>query len=144
MTEKEREQREDVVKEAITWLGTPYHPAGRVKGAGVDCGMLLAEVFETCGLVEHVDPGYYSPEFSLHHSDEIYQQWIEKYAKRVEREPLPGDIILYQFGKCRSHAVIVIDWPQVIHSYIRLGVVWGNATKEPLVSRQQEVYSVWG
>ena len=25
------------VAEALTWLGTPYHHQGRVKGVGVDC-----------------------------------------------------------------------------------------------------------
>lgn len=33
------------VAEAITWLGTPYHHQGRVKGVGVDCGTLLCEVY---------------------------------------------------------------------------------------------------
>ena len=34
----------DVVRMARTWLGTPYHHQGRVKGAGVDCGGLVIGV----------------------------------------------------------------------------------------------------
>lgn len=36
----------NTVAEALTWLGTPYHQQGRVKGVGVDCGTLLCEVYE--------------------------------------------------------------------------------------------------
>ena len=32
---------DDVVKEAYTWLGTPHVNDSKVKGKGVDCGMLL-------------------------------------------------------------------------------------------------------
>ena len=53
----EHEQRQAVVAEALTWLGTPYHHRARVKGAGVDCGQLLAAVFEGAGVLRHVDPG---------------------------------------------------------------------------------------
>ena len=36
----------EAVQEALTWLGTPYHHQGRVKGVGVDCGTLICEVYE--------------------------------------------------------------------------------------------------
>ncbi len=48
--------RAAVVAEAHRWLRTPYHKHGRVLGAGVDCSMLLAEVFEAAGAIPHVDP----------------------------------------------------------------------------------------
>jgi hypothetical protein len=38
-----------VVEEARGWLGTPYHHMGRVKGAGTDCLMMLAAVYERRG-----------------------------------------------------------------------------------------------
>ena len=31
----------DMVKEAYTWLGTPHRNFAKIKGVGVDCGMLL-------------------------------------------------------------------------------------------------------
>ena len=45
MDAKERREREWLVAEALTWLGTPYHHAGRVKGGGTDCGMLILQAF---------------------------------------------------------------------------------------------------
>ena len=39
-------RREAVIREAKSWIGTPFHHAARIKGAGVDCLMLLAEIYE--------------------------------------------------------------------------------------------------
>ena len=38
-------RRAQVIAEAETWLGTPYHHMGRVRGSGTDCLMLLAEIY---------------------------------------------------------------------------------------------------
>ncbi len=138
----ESNQRQAIITEALTWLGTPYHSHARVKGAGVDCGLFIAEVFEHCGVIPHVDPGYYSPEWMLHHSEELYQQWVEKFfVKRAGRPPLPGDIIIYKFGLCRSHGAIVIDYPKIIHSYIHRGVIIDTAEASYLIDKEQDLYA---
>jgi cell wall-associated NlpC family hydrolase len=145
MDEKEKAERQAVVAEARTWMGTPYHDMARVKGAGVDCGMLLLEVFERCGLIDHVDVGYYSPDFYLHSSEPQYMNWVKKYAKEVQRQPLPGDFVLYNFGRCAAHGVIVVEWPTIIHAYKRYGIVsLDDATKGELPKRQAGIYSFWG
>lgn len=140
----EQAQRAAVVAEALTWLNTPYHHMGRVKGAGVDCGMLIAEVFERAGLIPHLNIEYYPMDWHLHRGAERYLGWVSKYAKEVQRDPLPGDIVLHQWGRCISHGAIVIKWPMVIHSYIGQGVVLADGTKEPLAGRQRAIHSFWG
>lgn len=50
------------VNEALTWLGTPCHHQGRIKGVGVDCGTLICEVYEKVGLMDHLDPRPYPPD----------------------------------------------------------------------------------
>ena len=50
--------RETILREALTYLGTPYHAQGRMKGVGVDCATFLCEVYEKAGVIPHVDPGY--------------------------------------------------------------------------------------
>lgn len=134
--------RQEVVREAHTWLGTPYHHQGRVKGVGVDCGMLLIEVFRDCGLVPDIDPRPYPPDWHLHRDEERYLGWIRKYAAPVEI-PQPGDIALFRFGRCISHGAIVVEWPRVIHSYIRDGCILADATAAPLAARLQSFYSVF-
>ena len=116
--------RNKIIAEALTWEKTPYIPCARSKGRGVDCGLFIAQVMENVGAIPHVDPGFYTAEHALHSSAEVFKGIVEKYAYQIKKEEaLPGDIILYKFGLCRSHAALIIDYPQIIHSYIRRGVI---------------------
>lgn len=104
----EGEKRAAVVAEAMSWLRTPYHHQGRIKGVGVDCVWLLIEVYKTVGVVgSDFDPGEYSGEWYFHKSEEIYLGGVIKHAQRVE-VPQLGDVAVYQFGRCVSHAAIIV------------------------------------
>ena len=115
----------NVVDEARKWLGTPYHSGARVRGVGVDCGQLLIAVFEAEGVLPAggCEPGVYSPEWHLHRSEEKYLHWVQKYCDLIDGDPLPGDIAVFQFGRCVSHAGIVTKWPRIIHAYANYGVI---------------------
>src|SRR4051794_8469193 len=82
-------RRVAIVTEAETWLGTPFHHQGRVKGAGVDCAMLLAEVYHRCGFVPHIDPGHYPPDWHLHRDAERYLEKVMPYAHEIAGLPKP-------------------------------------------------------
>lgn len=120
----EQEERQSVVAEALTWEKTPYHPGARLKGVGVDCGMLLLQVFENVGLVEHIEIPYYPQDIACHSSVPMYLNWIKKYSREVKRDLLPGDVLVYQFPDAQvpHHAAIVITPEIGIHSYVRRGV----------------------
>ena len=117
--------REKVIQEAKTWMGTPHHNEARVKGAGVDCGQILIDVYETVGILKKGDctPEHYPPDFALHRGEEKYLGWIQKFCDLIEGEPLPGDIVVFQYGRCISHAGILIGDNKLIHSYINRGVI---------------------
>ena len=139
------EARAAVVKEALSWQGTPYHHQARVKGAGVDCGMFLAEVFERAGVIPHAEVEAYPPDWHQHQDEERYLANVERFAHQVDRAPLPGDIILYRFDKAISHGAIVVAWPQIIHSYLRLGVVLDEGERNHVLrDAQVGVWSMWG
>ena len=123
MPHGEQNQRLAVVQEALSWVGTPYHHHARVKGAGVDCGMLLAEVYERTGVMPHVDPGDYPADWHMHRSEERYLELVQQHAAPIEGLPKPGDIALFRWGKCLSHGAIVIKWPEVVHAYVMTGQV---------------------
>jgi cell wall-associated NlpC family hydrolase len=58
---------------------------------------------------------------------------------------LPGDIVLYRFGRCISHGAIVLAWPQIIHAYIRLGVVMDEGERNTVLRKAQAgFWSPWG
>jgi len=136
--------RADVVKEAKSWIGTPYHPCARQKGVGIDCGMLLAEVYHNVGLAPDIAIKHYSPEAHMHQIEDGYTGLVQEYATRVERDPLPGDLILYRFGKRVGHAAIVIEWPLAVHALVEQGVVYEDLSQKSWTSRQVAIYSIWG
>ena len=130
-----RALRAAVVEEAESWIGTPFHHAARIKGAGVDCLMLLAEVYERAGVAPHIDPPFYVPDWHLHRDAERYLEGLTRYASEIPFPPQPGDIALFRFGRTFSHGAIVTDWPRLVHAYWSIGVVHGDATRYPLDCR---------
>ena len=109
--------RARVVAEARSWVNTPYHHAANLKGIGVDCAMLLVEVFKTVGVIEpSFDPRPYPKDWYLHRSEEIFMEGMFQYAKRV-KSPQPGDVALYRIGRTASHGAIVVDEQTMVHAY---------------------------
>lgn len=114
--------REQILVAVRAWRNTPFHHAGRVKGVGVDCLQLLVAVFAEVGLLPAVDTGHYPRDWHFHKSEERYLTGVASVAREVA-VPLPGDMALFRFGRCVSHAAIVVDWPLCIHAYVGQGVV---------------------
>lgn len=141
----EGEARMKVVLEAFSWIGTPYHHKGRIKQVGVDCGQILAAVYEAAGVIPDPQvPEDYPPDWHLHRGEERYLATVEQYARKVE-VPKPGDIALFRFGRCMSHGGIVIKWPWIIHSHLGIGVVMDDAElNQELSSRFMGFWSPWG
>lgn len=125
MSPAESRKRSLILAAARGWIGTPYHTGGRVKGVGVDCLTLLAEVYLEAGAIAGVDIPYYPPDWHLHQERERYLEGLQEYAREVE-SPQPGDIALWRFGRCFSHGAIVMAWPVVIHAEIRQGCALEN------------------
>lgn len=125
----EEAERALVVQIARSFVGTPYHTAGRVKGphGGVYCLTVLACVFEEAGLVPRIPIPFYPPDWHLHRDTERYLQGLLKYTKEIEGPPRPGDIALWKFGRCFSHGAVVINWPQVMHAYVGTSCRYENA-----------------
>jgi len=119
MTEEERDR---VVTEALEWQNTPYHPHGRLKHIGVDCAMLITEVYERTGLIPPTDPGFYSQQFGQHRDEELFQQWVEKYGRLVET-PERGDTVLMRYGRTWSHGGILTSDHTFVHATIRNALV---------------------
>lgn len=136
-------QREAVVAEAHTWLRTPYHHQGDIKGVGVDCAMLLVRIYGGVGVVPNdLDPRPYPADWHLHRTDEVYLSWLEVYGTPVQTPGL-GDVAVYQFGRCYSHGSIVVADNTVIHSYLKQGVTLASMLHDPLVDRAVQYYTLW-
>lgn len=118
-----------IVKEAYTWLGTPHVNQAKVKGKGVDCGMLLIACLENVGYIEKgaIKVAPYSNEWHLHHSEEWFLTVVEKYCDEIPMADIqPGDFLLYKYGRCVSHGGIYVGDNHIIHAVVDQGVIMSD------------------
>jgi cell wall-associated NlpC family hydrolase len=117
------EQREAVVAETETWIGTPYRGWSCVKGAGVDCGQLLYGVFHNSGLIPEITdlPKDYPLFIGLHRASTEYVDLVLKFFREIpESEVLPGDVVVWRLTGSKSycHGAIIKTWPDYyIHAF---------------------------
>jgi cell wall-associated NlpC family hydrolase len=116
LPEAEALARHKVLREAATWINTPYHENGDVKGAGVDCGMLLIRCFSDTGIIEPFDPRPYPIQWAYNQRAERYLEIVQRFASEIFEPPLPADVAMFKIGHSWSHGAIVTRWPEVIHA----------------------------
>jgi len=144
----EADQRGAVVAEARKWLGTPYHNCADVRGAGVDCGMLIVRVFVDTGLCEPFDPRPYPPDWHLHRGEERYLGFVFDRCAEVPA-PRRGDVAVFKIGRCYSHGGIVTgDAPlTIVHAYQRARCVIEDVVARDKfladVRREPRFFSYW-
>jgi NlpC/P60 family putative phage cell wall peptidase len=145
--EFEMAQRRLVVEEARSWLGTPYRVAANVKGAGIDCAMILIEVYAAAGVIEWRDPRPYPPDYYLHNKSPRYLNEVGMHAVEITREQANiGDTILFKFGHAPAHSGIIIDMTNLtmVHSYKGRGCVVDELDRTPwLASRIDSFWTMW-
>ncbi len=145
----EEVERARVVAEARKWVGTPYHACADVRGAGVDCGMLLVRVFVDTGLLAPFDPRPYPEDWHLHRSEERYLSFAaDRFCEVAEQGP--GDIIVFKYGRTFSHGAIVtgVDPIRIVHAFqpYRAVIEEDMRTNQQLLEpkRPQRNFSLWG
>ena len=143
MTTIETQQREAVITEARTWLGTPYHHHGRLKGVGVDCGQSLCAIYEAAGVTAPIDPGTYSTAWHLHRNEELYVQWLERVGAVRTEQPQAGDVALFRFGRTFSHGGVLVDRHTVLHAYVHQAVILTRLDEAPLAGRPVQFWTLW-
>jgi cell wall-associated NlpC family hydrolase len=81
--------REEIVAAARSYVGTPFHHQGRLKGVGIDCAGLLIGVARDLGL-PHQDVRDY-PDIP---DGRRIAALVESQMTRVD-DPEPGDAVLF-------------------------------------------------
>lgn len=114
------EWRDWVVREAKSWLRTPYLHKARIKGVGVDCGGLVYEVYNPLLGPFPPFPRDYNPDWGLHRTEEIYLNFLGPFVQKVFA-PQPGGLALFHAGRAWSHGAIVTNSQTFIHA-------WGSHT----------------
>lgn len=99
--------RADVVAEARSWLGTPFHHQGRLKGIGVDCGGLLICVANKLGLSEFDVTNY----AQLPDGRQL-RSYCDGHMTSIGYDKIGlGDILLMRWTRQPQHMAIVADGP---------------------------------
>ena len=142
-------ERAAVVAEARRWVGTPYHICADVRGAGVDCGMLIVRCFVDTGLCAPFDPRPYAADWHLHRSEERYLGFVFDRTAEVERAS-PGDVVVFRWGRCYSHGGIVTaaEPLSLVHAFQPAGRVLEEAVTQNArlchLARAPRIFSLWG
>lgn len=146
----EIEERRRFVDAAMSYCGTPYHHAARIKGVGIDCATMLVMAGHEAGLVEDITLPEYSPQWMLHRNEELYLQIIEQHCEEVEPPAMPGDIAIWKVGRTFSHAAVVVEWPKIVHAVTGTKVTTDDAERltwlryEENKPRPMKLFSFWG
>lgn len=128
--------RQQVVDEALSWRDTPYQHAQSCKGHGTDCIGLLIGVYKAVGCIDKsFQPAPYSQQWHAHQNQELLRDAMRSFGcTRVEGEPQPADLLLFQYGRVISHAGIYVGNGEFVHAYFGLHRV----VKQPLAGELAE------
>lgn len=150
-------KRDEVIRYARTWIGTPFRDQADTRGSGVDCCMFLVRVFVDTGVMPQFDPRPYEPRFFLHKSDENYlygtkeHPGIASFCREIqEKDAKPGDIVIYKHGRCFSHTGLILSDDLIIHAWFQERKVAITERRSGLLNvdrgqpRPRKFFSPWG
>ena len=104
---------EQIIAQARTWLGTPFHHQGRVKHVGVDCIGLIVCVIDELGLSDENGQrlaSYDSTGYSRTPDGFTLKSKLDSHLQPISIEEIaPGDILLFRFNKNPQHVGFVTD-----------------------------------
>lgn len=112
--------RDDVVRVAREWTGTPFVHQGRVKGVGTDCIGLVIGVAWELGLTQYEFNAY-----SQQPDPRILLREVSEQLRPVTyADALPGDVLLFRWIREPSHFAILVDigeqW-KMVHAHRKVG-----------------------
>jgi NlpC/P60 family putative phage cell wall peptidase len=147
---------EEIVAQARTWIGTPFHHQGRVKGKGCDCiGMVMGAIAETGAHSRYRDlAGNPIPfnRFDYTHyaadpSSTKLAMTLDSHLTAIdERNIQPGDVLLFKIVRLPQHVAIVGNHPMgglsLIHAYSPARKVVEERYNQSWQARLVQAYSV--
>ena len=138
--------RAEIVAEARTWLGTPFHHQASVKGVGGDCIGLVRGVARAVGFRDPFATGE-AQRFAGYGPQPDARQLLE--ACRLFLRPIvissaqAGDILLMRFCHEPQHFVLVSSRTpdRMIHSHMSVGRVTESGIDQRWWRRVLAAYS---
>ena len=129
----------ELLAEIESWQGTKWIHGQSLKGVGTDCVRFVCSIGKFAGWVE---PDYkvpvYNQDWALHNNVSMLEIEIKKFAVVVDPPYQVGDIFLFVYGRCTSHAGIYVGDDKMVHSYMGQGVI-----KSPTRRYLSHFHSAW-
>jgi NlpC/P60 family putative phage cell wall peptidase len=125
--------RSEVIEAARSWLGTPFHHQGRVRGVGVDCAGVIVGVARELGLSEVDATGYgHRPD-----SRELERLCHAHMTPVAIEAAQPGDVLLLTIEGLPQHLAFLTELGgerAMLHAYAparrvvehRIDAVWAE------------------
>jgi len=109
-------QRSQVLREARTWIGTPFHHQGRQKAVGVDCVGLTIGVALSLGLIDESLAKSLPTDYRQHPDAKLMKRLLRQHMSPCW-PPEPGDWIwVAKIGHLPTHLAMVASDSSVIHA----------------------------
>src|ERR1700743_578077 len=89
--------RDDIVRAARDWIGTPYAHQASLRGVGCDCLGLLRGVWRELHGEDAEAPPPYSPDWAEATGEETLYAAMKRHLTEIDpRDLAPGDIALFR------------------------------------------------
>jgi NlpC/P60 family putative phage cell wall peptidase len=148
--------REAIVKEARTWIGTPFHHQGRMKGAGCDCIGMVLGALHRAGARSRVRDSAGNPiaftdfdqtDYAPDPNSQRLKETLDRHLEPVNLDKIaPGDVLLFRVIHLPQHVGIVADHPMgglsLIHAYSAAGKVVEETLSHSWITRVIASYRV--
>lgn len=103
----------DIINQARTWLGTPFHHQARLKGKGCDCLGLIVGVVDELGVKDthgKLLSSYDELNYSKQPDGEYLIQKLQAVLKEVPKEEArAGDLALFVIANNPQHLAFITD-----------------------------------
>lgn len=118
--------REEIVRLARSWIGTPYHHQASAKHVGTDCLGLVRGVYrEVYGREAEQPPAYSADWAEALGVETLIEAGKRHLAERAPAEACPGDVLVFRMhrGAVAKHAAIMTSAHAMVHATERTGTV---------------------
>lgn len=122
---KPRLLRADIVREARSWIGTPYHHQAACKGVGADClGLVRGVLRELTGSEPEAAPAY-SPDWGEATGEEtLLAAAARALVQRRDGMTSAGDVVVFRMrrGAIAKHVGLMTSDRTMVHAVEGVGV----------------------
>jgi NlpC/P60 family putative phage cell wall peptidase len=109
--------RQDVIAEARSWIGTPWVASGAAKGVGANCLGFLAGVARNVGLDTLADAFVPYGGFALPPQPAALLRGMRRHLARTPwPQARPADLLLFDLGDGLRHVALLTAPRTIIHA----------------------------